>query len=82
MSNNELPTCHGKETFLTFAAAEKIMKRMRHRIDSGSRLGIYKCPICRNFHIGNKSREEQPIDRRMRKDGRSQIQKETGLSAL
>jgi hypothetical protein len=73
MSITDMPACQGKETFLTFKAADAIMKRMRQRIESGSRLGVYRCPACRRFHIGNQKKELHATERRTRKYGKAEM---------
>jgi hypothetical protein len=73
MPITDMPACRGKETFMTFDAANMILKRMRQRIAGKSSLGIYRCPACRQFHIGNQKKELHSTERRTRKYGKAQM---------
>lgn len=47
--------CDGKQAFETYALAEHVVKRMRGRNrHSASRLSVYRCNECNQFHIGNR----------------------------
>ena len=73
MKDTDKAVCGGKETFLTYAAAEMILKRVRQRKDGTGRLDIYRCPSCRQFHIGSKKKELRSTERRTRKYGNAEM---------
>lgn len=49
----EMSACFGKEP-LTFAQAERQLKRFNRRIDrhAAGKLRPYRCQFCRQWHIG------------------------------
>lgn len=49
----EMSACFGKEP-LTFAQAERQLKRLNRRIDrhAAGKLRPYRCQFCRQWHIG------------------------------
>lgn len=44
--------CRGKAVYLTWTAAERKARRMRHR--TRERLEPYRCRFCGRWHVGHK----------------------------
>jgi len=54
-------SCTGKVRFTSHAAARKVMKRRERNRDRHTRDGeVYRCGICRGWHLGRKSEVERP----------------------
>lgn len=45
--------CQSKRTYRTWHAAEQVARRIRRNHDEI--VGVYRCPICRDFHVGHSS---------------------------
>lgn len=44
--------CIGKQAFATKTEAERAMKRFG-KSSKGRRRNVYRCPVCKRFHIGS-----------------------------
>lgn len=56
-----IASCMGKARFASHAAASRIQRRRGRKRDNGLRAGqVYRCQVCRNWHIGRRSDQDRP----------------------
>lgn len=48
-----LAQCAGKEKYRTYQDAQKTL----HRFKRNCGAGIYRCPVCQNYHIGHQQKQ-------------------------
>lgn len=59
MNELKASSCAGKSGFATWALAHKRLKRMLRRGERG--LTMYRCRICRLWHIGSKNAGDRRV---------------------
>lgn len=60
-SEHEAASCTGKVRFESHAAASKVQRRRGRSHDRDRKQGeVYRCHVCRGYHIGRKSDQERP----------------------
>lgn len=64
--------CEGKKRFATYREASRSAKSLNFHRDKAN-AGVYKCPNCDKYHVGNKSGGDI---RRHKTINRSQIRRE------
>lgn len=57
--------CKGKIKYIEISSAQTCIERMaklpKCKKDRSGTLGIYRCPICRCFHVGHKRHNLRPL---------------------
>lgn len=58
MGEYEMAGCRGKVVFASYGAADRIQKR-RARDRKFVKGNVYRCRVCRGFHIGSGGRDRE-----------------------
>ena len=51
LNEKQAAACDGKDGFLSYGLARRVMRRMRKR-KKGIKFNLYRCTFCRCWHIG------------------------------
>ena len=73
--NDIAAMCAGKFAFKSPGLAHKVMKR---RSRTGIREGVFRCPVCRLWHIGRPDQRTKAFVRRYREGRDAEVNKRAG----